>query len=76
MRIAAGGSLAPGNSIASLASGTASFAAGATYATALELMADRNTCSHMYRQSLIASILARLPQHCRTMQSVFAGLPG
>jgi hypothetical protein len=45
-------------------------------AAALELMADRNTCSHMYWQSLIAPILARLPQHCRTMQSVFARLPG
>jgi hypothetical protein len=38
-------------------------------------MADRNTCSHAYRQSLIPTILARLPDHCRTMQAVVARLP-
>jgi len=52
------------------------FITEADYAAALELMADRNTCSHIYRQSLIVPILARLPQHCRTMQSVFTRLPG
>lgn len=45
------------------------------YQDALDLMADRNTCSHVYRQSLIPTILARLPGHCRTMQSVFERLP-
>ncbi len=45
------------------------------YQAALDLMADRNTCSHVYRQSLIPIILSRLPDHCRTMQSVFSRLP-
>ena len=51
------------------------FVAEADYQAALDLMADRNTCSHVYRQSLISTILARLPDHCRTMQAVVARLP-
>lgn len=45
------------------------------YQAALDLVADRNTCSHVYRQSLIPTILARLSEHCRTMQAVVARLP-
>ncbi|MCX7412070.1 MAG: nucleotidyltransferase substrate binding protein [Planctomycetia bacterium] len=50
------------------------FVQDSEYQAALELMNDRNTCSHIYRQSLIAGILARLPDHCATMQSIFARL--
>jgi hypothetical protein len=40
------------------------------YPAVLELIADRNTCSHIYRQSLIPGILARIPAHCTLMQGV------
>lgn len=40
------------------------------YQPALDLIADRNTCSHVYRQALIPAILARLPAHCHLMQTV------
>lgn len=46
------------------------FVAEAEYQPALELIADRNTCSHVYRQALIPGILARLPAHCRLMQAI------
>jgi len=52
------------------------FITEADYAAVLELVADRNTCSHIYRQSLMPAILARLPLHCRTMQAVYDRLPG
>jgi len=45
-------------------------------AAVLELVADRNTCSHIYRQSLMPAILARLPLHCRAMQAVYARRAG
>jgi hypothetical protein len=45
------------------------------YQPALDLIADRNTCSHVYRQALIPAILARLPAHCRLMQAITARLP-
>jgi nucleotidyltransferase substrate binding protein (TIGR01987 family) len=51
------------------------FVGEAEYQAALDLVADRNTCSHVYRQTLIPTIVARLPTHCRTMQSVFDRLP-
>jgi nucleotidyltransferase substrate binding protein (TIGR01987 family) len=51
------------------------FVQEAEYQSALNLIDDRNTCSHIYRQSLIAGILARLPAHCATMQSIMARLP-
>ena len=41
----------------------------------LDLITDRNTCSHIYRQSLIPGILARLPAHCAAMQAILARLP-
>ncbi|NDC52809.1 MAG: nucleotidyltransferase [Planctomycetia bacterium] len=44
------------------------------YQGVLDLLADRNTCSHIYRQTLMPAILSRLPAHCRTMQSVFSRL--
>jgi hypothetical protein len=37
-------------------------------------LADRNTCSHVYRQSMLPAILARLPAHCALMQAVAARL--
>lgn len=46
------------------------------YQAALDLITDRNTCSHIYRQALIPAILSRLPAHCATMQSIAARLPG
>jgi nucleotidyltransferase substrate binding protein (TIGR01987 family) len=48
------------------------FVAEAEYQSALDLIADRNTCSHVYRQALIPAILARLPAHCRLMQAITA----
>ncbi len=45
------------------------------YQASLDLFNDRNTCSHIYRQSLIAGILARLPGHCALMQAIVARLP-
>lgn len=45
------------------------------YPAVLELIADRNTCSHIYRQALIPTILARLPAHCTLMQGVADRLP-
>jgi len=43
---------------------------GLAAAIALDLIADCNTCSHVYRQALIPAILARLPAHCRLMQAI------
>jgi len=48
------------------------FVAEAEYQPALDLIADRNTCSHVYRQALIPAILARLPAHCRLMEAITA----
>ncbi len=48
------------------------FVAEAEYQPALDLIADRNTCSHVYRQALIPAILARLLAHCRLMQAILA----
>jgi nucleotidyltransferase substrate binding protein (TIGR01987 family) len=45
------------------------------YQPALDLIADRNTCSHIYKQSLIPGVLARLPAHARLMQAITARLP-
>ena len=45
------------------------------YQAALDLLADRNTCSHIYRQSLISGILARLPAHGQAMEAITARLP-
>ena len=45
------------------------------YQPVLELIADRNTCSHIYRQALIPAILARLPTHCTLMQRITGRLP-
>ena len=45
------------------------------YQAALDLLADRNTCSHIYRQSLIPGILARLPAHCQAMEAITSRLP-
>jgi len=51
------------------------FVLEAEYQPALDLIADRNTCSHIYRQSLIPGVLARLPAHARLMQAILARLP-
>ena len=50
------------------------FVLDSEYQAALDLIADRNTCSHVYRQSVIPGILVRLPGHCRLMQSIAARL--
>ena len=44
------------------------------YQPALDMLADRNTCSHVYRQSMLPAILIRLPAHCALMQAVAARL--
>lgn len=45
------------------------------YQPALDMVGDRNTCSHVYRQALIAGIVGRLPSHCHLMQAIFDRLP-
>lgn len=45
------------------------------YQPVMELITDRNTCSHIYRQALIPAILARLPAHCTLMQRIADRLP-
>jgi nucleotidyltransferase substrate binding protein (TIGR01987 family) len=44
------------------------------YQAALDLIADRNTCSHVYRQAILPMIVARLPEHARLMQAITARL--
>jgi nucleotidyltransferase substrate binding protein (TIGR01987 family) len=51
------------------------FVTESEYQPALDLIADRNTCSHVYRRALIEGILARLPGHCRIMEAVAGRLP-
>jgi hypothetical protein len=51
------------------------FVLEAEYQPALDLIADRNTCSHIYKQSLIPGVLSRLPAHARLMQAITARLP-
>ncbi len=51
------------------------FVLEAEYQPALDLIADRNTCSHVYKQSLISDVLSRLPGHARLMLSILARLP-
>lgn len=51
------------------------FVLEAEYQLALDLIADRNTCSHIYKQSLIPGVLSRLPAHARVMQAITARLP-
>jgi len=51
------------------------FVLEAEYQPALDLIADRNTCSHIYKQSLIPGVLAPLPAHARLMQAIFSRLP-
>jgi len=40
------------------------------YQAALDMIADRNTCSHVYRQAILPLIVARLPEHARLMQEI------
>jgi hypothetical protein len=51
------------------------FVLEAEYQPALDLIADRNTCSDIYKQSLIPGVLSRLPAHARVMQAITARLP-
>jgi hypothetical protein len=51
------------------------FVTEAEYQPVMELINDRNTCSHIYRQALIPAILTRLPAHCAVMQGVIDRLP-
>lgn len=44
------------------------------YQPALDMIADRNTCSRVYREAILSTITARLPQHCVLMQSIVARL--
>lgn len=46
----------------------------ADYAGTLQLIDDRNTCSHAYRQAAIPDILARLPAHQRIMRETLQRL--
>jgi nucleotidyltransferase substrate binding protein (TIGR01987 family) len=51
------------------------FVVEAEYQPALDMVSDRNTCSHIYRQTLISGILSRLPGHCQLMQTILDRLP-
>jgi nucleotidyltransferase substrate binding protein (TIGR01987 family) len=51
------------------------FVAEAEYQPAVDMIVDRNTCSHIYRQALIQTILERLPGHCLLMQAILDRLP-
>lgn len=51
------------------------FVVEAEYQPALDMVSDRNTCSHIYRQTLIPGILSRLPGHCQLMQTILDRLP-
>jgi nucleotidyltransferase substrate binding protein (TIGR01987 family) len=44
------------------------------YPVALDMIADRNSCSHVYRQAMLPAILARLPEYCSLMQAIAARL--
>lgn len=44
----------------------------AGFAAALAIFDDRNRCSHVYRESMVPEILARLPGHLAVMQQVTA----
>jgi len=46
------------------------------YASALAIFDDRNRCSHVYRESMVPEILARLPGHLAIMQQVTARCDG
>ena len=45
------------------------------YQAALDMIADRNTCSHVYKQAILPTILARLPAYTTVMQRVAARIP-
>jgi nucleotidyltransferase substrate binding protein (TIGR01987 family) len=45
------------------------------YQAALDMIADRNTCSHVYKQAILTTILARLPAYTTVMQRVAARIP-
>lgn len=40
------------------------------YQSTIDMLVDRNTCSHVYRQAILPPILARLPAYCGLMQAV------
>ena len=44
------------------------------YQAALDMIADRNTCSHVYRQAILPVIVERLPEYARLMQAIAARL--
>jgi nucleotidyltransferase substrate binding protein (TIGR01987 family) len=45
------------------------------YQPTLDMIADRNTCSHVYKQAILPTILARLPAYTTVMQRVAARIP-
>jgi nucleotidyltransferase substrate binding protein (TIGR01987 family) len=45
------------------------------YQPALDMIADRNLCSHVYRQAIIPLVLKRLPEYGRLMNAITARLP-
>jgi hypothetical protein len=40
------------------------------YQSTIDMLVDRNTCSHVYRKAILPPILARLPAYCGLMQAV------
>lgn len=42
------------------------------YQAAMDMLADRNSCSHIYRQAMLPTILARLPGYCSLMETIAA----
>ena len=45
------------------------------YQAALDMIADRNTCGHVYRQAILPVIVGRLPEYDLLMQAIAARLP-
>lgn len=47
----------------------------AEYQQALDMVADRNTCSHVYRQAILPAIVGRLAAYGSLMTAIAARLP-
>jgi nucleotidyltransferase substrate binding protein (TIGR01987 family) len=46
------------------------------YQQSLDMIADRNTCSHVYRQAILPAIVGRLSGYGGLMQAIVARLDG
>ena len=51
------------------------FVMEAEYQPALDMVADRNTCSHAYRQTILPTIMVRLASYASLMAAIAERLP-